>query len=242
MGSTIFAIGISFWVWFFRNLLKNRLNRAKLFIETNKLIIIFWNSLCTIVGLMIYPIPKTIPLLALIIGLLLGWHISRSSSEGPAQERDIHLENTEIEKPADNSQPLDVSERDKIFFIRNLAKRRIMNNSVIASMPPGNIDNLPDTMILGLPEATIAYIVDTYLLLKRQGSSENDALKAIENHRASFGDSGTLPSPLTLQNYIKYRLKIEHSGGAPISQEFINRAIKEAVGFFTGEVELKEGV
>lgn len=189
---------------------------------------------------MIYPIPKTIPLLALIVGLLLGWHISRSSSQEPAQERDIHLENTDIEKLADNSQPLVVSDRDKILFIRNLVKRRIMNNSVITSMPPGNIDDLPDTMILGLPETTIVYIIDTYLLLRRQGSSENDALKAIENHRASFGDSETLPSPLTLQNYIKYRLKIEHSGGVPISQKFINRAIKEAVGFFTEEVESKD--
>jgi hypothetical protein len=48
-----------------------------LFVKTNKLIIIFWNLLWVIVGLVIYPIPKTIPLVALIAGLLLGWSISR---------------------------------------------------------------------------------------------------------------------------------------------------------------------
>lgn len=50
---------------------------------------------------MIYPIPETIPLLALIAGLLLGWSISRSSPhrkktiEEPIQETDIYLESTE---------------------------------------------------------------------------------------------------------------------------------------------------
>jgi len=143
-----------------------------------------------------------------------------------------------IEKPTDNSQPFNDSDADKIHFIKNLAKRRIMNDP-IASMI-GNIDDLSDTMILGLPEATIVYIVDTYQRLRRQGYSKNKSLEAIENHRASFGDSGALPSPLTLQNYIKYRLKIEHSEGAPISQEFIYGTIKEAVGFFAEEVESKD--
>jgi len=118
-----------------------------------------------------------------------------------------------------------------------LAKRRVKDDPIASVL--GNIDDLSDTMILGLPEATIVYIVDTYQLLRKQRSSENDALEAIENHRASLGDSGTLPSPLTLQNYIKYRLKIEHSGGAPISQDFINKAIKEAVEFCTERIESK---
>jgi hypothetical protein len=100
-GSILFAIGISFWVWFFRNLFRDRLNRAKLFVETNSLIIISWNLVWVIVGLWIYPIPKTIPLLGLIAGLMLGRSISRPSPhrydafEECLQEPEIYYESTE---------------------------------------------------------------------------------------------------------------------------------------------------
>lgn len=77
VGSAIFAFGIAFWVWFFRNLLRPRHNRARLFVETNVFIIIVWNIIWITLGLWIYPAPHTIPLIALIVGLILGWKISR---------------------------------------------------------------------------------------------------------------------------------------------------------------------
>ena len=92
----------------------------------------------------------------------------------------------------------------------------------------GNINSLSESVLMGLPEATIVTIVETYWQLKGQGVSEEEILEKIENHRASLGDSGTLPSQLTLSNYIKYRLKLEHSQGAPISSAFIDEAIQEA--------------
>jgi uncharacterized membrane protein len=77
IGSILFAIGVAFWVWFFRNLFRPRHNRARLFVETNKLILISVNLILVALGLWIYPIPTTIPLLGLIAGLIVGWSISR---------------------------------------------------------------------------------------------------------------------------------------------------------------------
>ena len=54
-------------------------------------------------------------------------------------------------------------------------------------------------------------------------------LKSIEQHRKSFlSGSESIPSPFTFSNYIKYRLKIEHSEGNPLSDKSINAAIEEA--------------
>lgn len=77
IGSAVFAFGISFWVWFFRNLGRPRFNRAKLFVETNIFIIIIWNIIWVAIGIWIYPVPESIPLIGLIVGLILGWRISR---------------------------------------------------------------------------------------------------------------------------------------------------------------------
>ena len=119
----------------------------------------------------------------------------------------------------------------KVAFIKSLVKKRIQKDPGMSMT--GNIDALSDTMLMGLPEATIVTIVETYLQLKRQGISVTESLKAIENHRASIGDSGILPSELTLSNYIKYRVGLEHSHGAPITDEFVEAAIKETIDAFS---------
>ena len=77
-GSFIFAFGIAFWVWFLRNLFRRkRVNQALLFTEYNKTVQIIFNSAWVILGLWIYPIPETMPLLPLIIGILFGIGMSR---------------------------------------------------------------------------------------------------------------------------------------------------------------------
>ena len=68
---------------------------------------------------------------------------------------------------------------------------------------------------MGLPEATIVSIVETYWMMEHQTKfSDKEILEAIERHRQIlFPESGPMSSPLTLSNYIKYRLHIEHSHG-----------------------------
>ena len=78
LGSAIFALGIASWVWFFRNMARPRMARAMILKTTNIFIIIISNIILVIVGFWIYPLPETIPVVALIIGLILGWRISRT--------------------------------------------------------------------------------------------------------------------------------------------------------------------
>lgn len=77
LGSAVFALGIAFWVWLFRNLARPPLNQAMLFRRVPLLFLIAWNVLLVILGLWIYPNPGTIPLIGLIVGLILGWRMSR---------------------------------------------------------------------------------------------------------------------------------------------------------------------
>jgi len=114
----------------------------------------------------------------------------------------------------------------KIELIKTLAKKRVQDDPIASML--GDIDKLSKTMFMSLPEATIVTIVETWAILKRQGFGEEDVLKRIEAHRASFGDYGDLPKPLKLENYIKYRLELEHDHDALISEEFIDYAIEVA--------------
>ena len=136
-----------------------------------------------------------------------------------------------LENPEGRSTPFGSANSDKIELIRNLAKKRVQNDPIASML--GDIDNLSEVMLMGLPEATIVTIVETWAILRKQGMGEEEILKRIEAHRASFGDHGDLPKPLTLKNYIKYRLNLEHGHGAPISEKFIDYAIKAAKQVFS---------
>ncbi|PKN34174.1 MAG: hypothetical protein CVU61_09515 [Deltaproteobacteria bacterium HGW-Deltaproteobacteria-19] len=68
VGSVLFTIGIAFWVWFLRNLFRRQINRALLFQEYNKAIQVICNTAWIALGLWIYPIPVTVPLVSLIAG------------------------------------------------------------------------------------------------------------------------------------------------------------------------------
>jgi hypothetical protein len=120
---------------------------------------------------------------------------------------------------------------DKIGLIKNLAKKRVQNDPIASML--GDIDSLSETMLMGLPEATIVTIVETWAILRKQGLRDKEILQRIEAHRASFGGYGDLPDPLTLQSYIKYRLDLEHGHGAPISEKFMDYAIEAAKKMFS---------
>lgn len=111
-------------------------------------------------------------------------------------------------------------------LIRNLAKKRVREDSMASQMgfDEGMVNSLGTMQLLGLPEAAIVTIVETYALSLKSGASDEAILNHIENHRSQIG-SGILPSPLNLESYIKYRIEIEHSHGAIISKEFISEAI-----------------
>lgn len=116
---------------------------------------------------------------------------------------------------------------NKEALIKSLVKQRIKTDPLAESMgfSESMVDNLDSMQLMGLPEAAIATIVETYALSLKSGAPEAAILNHIENHRSQLG-SGSMPSPLNLDSYIKYRIEIEHEIGAPISEEFISSAIQ----------------
>lgn len=120
-------------------------------------------------------------------------------------------------------------------LIRNLARKRVQSDPTLADV---DVDGIGSVLLMGLPEATIVCIVETYWIMKRQGNlSDEEILEAIEAHRSMLGEAGTMPSPLKLSSYIKYRLSLEHSHGAPISIKFVDEAIEEANSVFGPSVK-----
>ncbi len=131
-----------------------------------------------------------------------------------------------IEQPDELGSPFNDINAKKIELIKTLAKKRVQNDPIASML--GDINELPETILMSLPEATIVTIVETWAILKAQGVPEEDILKRIEAHRSSLGDYGDLPKPLTLENYIKYRLNLELGPNVPLSEEFIDYAIEVA--------------
>lgn len=126
------------------------------------------------------------------------------------------------------------SHEKKISLMRQLIKIRVQNDQLLKKKYEGKnvpeVYDLPEIVIMGLPEATIVTIAESYWMMKDMTTkSDKEILEVIERHRKTlFPESGPMPSPLTLSNYIKYRLNIEHSHGVPISNKFIDDAIEAA--------------
>ena len=133
-----------------------------------------------------------------------------------------------------SQQSQDFSEAKKMKLIRSLLKKRIYSDPYLKQRyineDVPRIEDIPETALIGLPEGTIVTIVETYWMKKKSSSlSDKEILEGFERLRKNvFPRSGRMPSPLTLSNHIKYRLKIEHSEGHPLSDKFIDEAIEEA--------------
>jgi len=108
---------------------------------------------------------------------------------------------------------------NKNDLIRSLAKQRIRADPMAAAMGvnENTVDSLGIMQLTGLPESTIATIVETYATLKKQGTQDGEIFARIEAHRATIG-AGQLPQPLTLENYVAYRIAIELSWSHIVGQ------------------------
>jgi len=73
-----------------------------------------------------------------------------------------------------------------------------------------NVQNLDDTVVMRTAEGTIVTIVDAYYLLRKRGASLAAALAAIESNRTVLA-RGTMPSSADLDDYVKYRVQLEHT-------------------------------
>ncbi|MGE0558104.1 MAG: hypothetical protein AB7E73_15700 [Burkholderiales bacterium] len=122
-------------------------------------------------------------------------------------------------------------EIDKNELIKELIQRRVRGDPVAKSMgfTARTIDSLSDLQLAGTPEATIVTIVETWVLLRRAGARDADIFSRIEDHRSHVFPRGQMPTPLNLITYIKYRLILEHSRGAPMPEVFVDSAIETAM-------------
>ncbi len=121
---------------------------------------------------------------------------------------------------------------NKTDLIKMLAKMRIQNDPSAANLGISveDIDYVTETMLMGLPEATIATIVEMYWQIKdKENIDDTRIFECIERGRSSVDEEqGNLPHPLTLFNYIRYRINKEHFSLAPIDDDFLKKAIEKA--------------
>ena len=123
---------------------------------------------------------------------------------------------------------------NKFVLIKELAKSRVDKDPMArtSGATPSKIDKMNQTMLLSLPEATIASIVETYAAYRPRGLHDAEIFEAHETEHPVNGDA-TKPRPLTLTNYIKYRIAVEHGHDAPISEYFIEHEIQKSLEFFS---------
>ena len=119
----------------------------------------------------------------------------------------------------------------KAQLIRELLRERLELLGVFDKFR-SEFEATPDVALMGVPEATIVVNVESYVFFKRQGLDDGAILARIEAHRATLGPAGVLPSPLTLESYIEYRLKLDHAG-TPMPPGFLRRAIQRSLDFFS---------
>ncbi len=122
----------------------------------------------------------------------------------------------------------------KESLVRKLVKQRLANDSNFAKMfnvSPAVIDSMPIEVIMGLPEATIFSIVESWAQCLNGNISPMRILQLIEAHRCGAAE-GEMPYSLSLEVYIRYRVKLEHSEGAPISDAHIDNCIFQARKFY----------
>lgn len=96
---------------------------------------------------------------------------------------------------------------------RILLRRRISEdpNAKANGFTPSMADKLTEEQVAGLVEATIAHIVEAIAKFTLKHYDEELAITQVEQHRRQIG-YGTLPSRLTVQSYVNYRLAIEYPG------------------------------
>ena len=115
---------------------------------------------------------------------------------------------------------------DKLKLVRSFVKKRVIQDPLAAvhGYSPQMVNQLPQAVLSGLPEATLVSIVESFATLKQQGVSDTEALRRIEAHRSAVA-SGRMPASPSLERYIAYRLSLEHLDGGAISNEHVAECV-----------------
>jgi hypothetical protein len=123
----------------------------------------------------------------------------------------------------------------KTEFIKSLLRQRLEGSGVFSQWR-AEFNQMTDAMVMGIPEAAIVTIVETYTQFRsRPGWADEAIFDAIERHRSAFTLGGQLPSPLTLTGYVSYRLELEHGhGDLRLTDEVTANAVRQSLVYFGG--------
>jgi len=127
---------------------------------------------------------------------------------------------------------------DKLNLIRELVKSRMKNVSYLVEFLY-EIDQMSYNELYSLPDSSIVDIVESYKKFKSMGLSDIEAFNRIEDIRSTLAGRCKLPTPLTLNNYIKCRLNHDldfFSIGFParnsFNDEYFDKSIEKVLAFF----------
>lgn len=123
--------------------------------------------------------------------------------------------------------------KTKFDLIRELIKERFLEDPLATSMGSTLeiIDQQPNEILIGTPEGTVVTIIESYLALRDAGTPLAETILTIEQYRNKV-ITGEMPLSASLNTYIKYRVKLEHGDGPPISWSSIGRTMIRTMKFF----------
>jgi hypothetical protein len=118
-------------------------------------------------------------------------------------------------------------------LIRKLLTKRVIANPILRSAI--NVDQLSNMELMVTPESSIVAIVGMYRSTKRISSmSDVDILRQINDQRNQLIQVAVIPSNInTLSKYVKYRIRIDHQTGLPLSDAFIDESIGEILSYLS---------
>ncbi|HMN50775.1 MAG TPA: hypothetical protein PKB01_01775 [Xanthobacteraceae bacterium] len=110
----------------------------------------------------------------------------------------------------------------KLWLVRKLLSERISSSGFFARIFL-KVDSMTDTVVIGTPEATVVSVVERYLVLRSMGLDDADAIAEIETYRSAIV-AGRSRFSRKIDEYVRYRVRLEHKSGRQISDADILRA------------------
>jgi hypothetical protein len=110
---------------------------------------------------------------------------------------------------------------EKLWLVRKLLEERTKQSLIMRWF--FNVRNLDDNVVMRTAEGTIVSLVENYYVLREMGATVAQAFATIENTRALLGQ-GKMPSGTDLYEYVKYRVRLEHTRDRQMSDFEILRA------------------
>jgi len=101
---------------------------------------------------------------------------------------------------------------ERLQIIRSLAKKRLLERPIKGSaIKPYEVDNLPETMVWGLPEGTVFNIINPFLRESKQGNSMPEIITELEEIDASYENKRPISNlPSNLNDYIRLKVGQDH--------------------------------